>query len=72
MTLLLPGQPPPRPSRLSRGVLADPAGPDLPRFAAPARRVRHDVRDGVVVAVFSAGASTGLALVLLLLVRLAG
>ncbi len=26
MTLLLPGQPAPRPSRLSRGVLADPAG----------------------------------------------
>lgn len=38
----------------------------------PARRVRHQVRDGAVVAAFSALASSGLALVLLLLVRLAG
>ena len=38
----------------------------------PARRVRHDVRDGAVVIAFSAMASSGLALLLLLLVRLAG
>lgn len=40
--------------------------------SAPARRVRHEVRDGMAVMVFSAAASTGLALTLLLLVRLAG
>jgi len=40
--------------------------------ARPVRRVRHEVRDGVVVVAFSAAASTGLALVLLLLVRVAG
>jgi hypothetical protein len=39
---------------------------------APARRVRHEVRDGVAVAVFSAAASTGVALALLLLAKLAG
>ena len=38
----------------------------------PARRVRHAVRDGAVVVAFSALASSGLALALLLLVRLAG
>jgi hypothetical protein len=38
----------------------------------PARRVRHEVRDGVAVIVFSAASSTGLALALLLIVRLAG
>ena len=36
------------------------------------RRLRHDVRDGLAVAVSPAGASTGLALALLLLTRLAG
>ena len=50
---------------------ADPVRPDLPRFAAPARRVRHQVRDGAVVVAFSAAASTGLALALLLLTQLA-
>ena len=42
------------------------------RPAGPVRRVRHDVRDGLVVVAFSAAASTGLALALLLLVRVAG
>ena len=36
------------------------------------RRVRHDVRDGVAVVVFSATASTAVALLLLVLVRVAG
>jgi hypothetical protein len=39
---------------------------------ADARRVRHEVRDGAAVVLFSAAASTGLALALLLLLRLAG
>lgn len=39
---------------------------------APVRRVRHEVRDGVAVVAFSAAASTGVALVLLLLTRVAG
>jgi hypothetical protein len=45
-----------------------------PRFStkSPARRVRHQVRDGLAVAAFSALASTGLALLLLLLLTLAG
>lgn len=38
----------------------------------PVRRVRHEVRDGMVVAAFSALASTALAGAMLLLVRLAG
>ena len=38
----------------------------------PVRRVRHEVRDGVAVIAFSAAASTGLGLVFLLLLRLAG
>ena len=41
-------------------------------MSAPLRRVRHEVRDGVAVVAFSAAASTGLALLLLLLVRVAG
>jgi hypothetical protein len=36
------------------------------------RRVRHEVRDGVAVMVFSAAASTALAGAMLLLVALAG
>jgi len=36
------------------------------------RRVRHDVRDGVAVMLFSAAASTALAGAMLLLVTLAG
>ena len=42
------------------------------QVTAADRRVRHDVRDGVVVIAFSAAASTGVALALLLLVRVAG
>ncbi len=38
----------------------------------PARRVRHEVRDGIAVIAFSAFASSALAVGLLLLVRLAG
>ncbi len=60
-------------SWLARGIADDTTahdGADLP--PTPARRVRHDVRDGVVVVAFSATASTGLALALLLLVRVAG
>ena len=38
----------------------------------PVRRVRQEVRDGVAVAAFSAAASLGLALTLLLLVSLVG
>ena len=37
----------------------------------PARRVRHEVRDGIAVIGFSAAASSGLAVALMLLVRLA-
>jgi hypothetical protein len=39
---------------------------------APARRVRHEVRDGFAVIAFSAAASTGVALALVLFARLAG
>jgi hypothetical protein len=39
---------------------------------APARRVRHEIRDGLAVVAFSAAASTGLALVLVLIVHAAG
>ena len=48
----------------------------LPAFPAgsgrPLRRVRHEVRDGFAVAVFSAASSTALAGAMVLLVRLAG
>ena len=48
----------------------DPRSADVtPR---PARRVRHEVRDGVAVMAFSAAASTALAMMLLVLVRAAG
>ena len=36
----------------------------------PARRVRHEVRDSLAVMLFSAGASVGMAVLLLLAVRL--
>jgi hypothetical protein len=36
----------------------------------PVRRVRHEVRDGVAVVLFSAAASTGVAVLLTLLARL--
>jgi hypothetical protein len=38
----------------------------------PARRVRHEVRDAVAVACFSAGASVTVALTLLVLISLVG
>ena len=59
-------------SWLTRGIADDPTAADSGACATPARRVRHEVRDGVVVVAFSATASTGLALALLLLVRVAG
>jgi hypothetical protein len=37
------------------------------RPVAPARRVRHDVRDGLAVMLFSAATSVGLAVTLTLL-----
>ncbi len=37
---------------------------------APVKRVRHEVRDSLAVMAFSATASCGLALLLLILVRL--
>jgi hypothetical protein len=46
-------------------------GAPTPANGAP-RRVRHEVRDGAVVVVFSATASTTVALPLLLLARLVG
>jgi hypothetical protein len=46
-------------------------GPTAPPALSP-RRVRHEVRDGAVVVAFSAAASTTVALVFMLLVRLAG
>jgi hypothetical protein len=36
----------------------------------PARRVRHDVRDGIAVMAFSLGASVACAVLLLVLTRL--
>jgi hypothetical protein len=39
---------------------------------APVRRVREEVRDGVVVVVFSATMSTAVALAALVLMKLAG
>jgi hypothetical protein len=71
MTSTLSGHLPRQLSRLTRG-LPDPVRPDLPRTSAPARRVRHEVRDGIAVIAFSAAASTGVALALLLLVHVAG
>jgi hypothetical protein len=46
-------------------------GSPPPGGGAP-RRVRHEVRDGAVVVVFSATASTTVALALLFLARLVG
>ena len=46
------------------------AGPVTQPVTRPARRVRHDVRDGLVVMAFSASASTALATVLTLLAGL--
>ena len=40
--------------------------------SAPARRVRHEVRDGLVVMLFSVGASIAPARTTLLIVRRAG
>ena len=62
--------------RFARALPADPVRPPAadPRAqsTAPARRVRHQVRDGIVVVAFTAAASTGVALALLLLARVAG
>ncbi len=72
MTSTLSGHLPRQLSRLGRGIPVDPVRPDLPRRSTPVRRVRHEVRDGAAVVAFSAAASTGFALALLLLVRVAG
>ena len=74
MTVMLPQHLPRRLSRLARPT------PDGRRHALetttgsgrPVRRVRHEVRDGVAVVAFSAAASTALAMMLLLLARVAG
>ena len=74
MMVTLPQHLPRQLTRLTRGLPADPVRPaDLrPDPAAPVRRVRHEVRDGVAVIALSATASTGFALMLLLLARVAG
>jgi hypothetical protein len=79
MTVMLPQHLPRQLSRLARAVPGDPVRPapdDGGRWAdgaaRPVRRVRHEVRDGVAVIAFSAAASTALAMMLLLLVRVAG
>jgi hypothetical protein len=46
-------------------VVVPPVGP-----VTPARRVRHDVRDGLAVMAFSAATSVGSAVVLLILTGL--
>ena len=73
---VLPGAAPlSRLSRLTREALSDLAiAVDDPGEVRerPPRRVRHEVRDGVAVIVFSAVASTGVAVALLLLATLAG
>ena len=71
MTSTLSGHLPRQLSRITKG-LPDPVRRDVPRTAAPVRRVRHEVRDGLAVIVFSAAASTGVAMALLLLVHAAG
>jgi len=58
--------------RIAAGLPSDPVRPDLPRTGAPSRRVRHEVRDGAAVILFSAAASTGLAVALMLLARAIG
>ena len=74
MTVMLPQHLPRRLSRLARST-PDRTG-RLPEALTgpgrPVRRVRHEVRDGVAVVAFSAAASTALAMLLLLLARVAG
>jgi hypothetical protein len=73
MTVMLSQHLPRQLTRLTRGLPADPVRrAPVPGGAAPVRRVRHEVRDGVAVIAFSAAASTGVAVLLLLLVRVAG
>jgi hypothetical protein len=64
-----------------QNALAPRRGAGHPRGAAaragratgrPVRRVREEVRDGLVVVAFSATSSTALAVALMLLVRVAG
>ena len=75
MTVMLPQHLPRRLSRLARPT-RDRTGrlPEALTTAPgrPVRRVRHEVRDGVAVVAFSAAASTALAMLLLLLARVAG
>jgi hypothetical protein len=72
MTSTLSGHLPRQVSRLTRALPADPVRPDAPRAGVATRRVRHQVRDGLAVIAFSAAASTGVALTLLLLAHVAG
>jgi hypothetical protein len=88
MTVMLPQHLPRQLSRLARAMPGDTVGPGpagdrrspeaTPPIAGPGcpgrpmRRVRHEVRDGVAVIAFSAAASTGLAMLFVLLVRVAG
>ena len=73
MTSTLSGHLPRQLIRLTRAI-PDPVRPPQAgtrTSSGPTRRVRHEVRDGMAVIAFSAVASTGLALVLLLLVHVA-
>jgi hypothetical protein len=56
-------------SRTMSGVAETVVGP-VATPVTPARRVRHDVRDGLAVMAFSAATSIGLTVVLMLLTRL--
>ena len=60
------------PRRLSAAATAAAGATTRTVPARAARRVRHEVRDGVAVIAFSAAASTGLATAMLLLVKLVG
>jgi hypothetical protein len=50
--------------------VAEPVVGSVTAPVTPARRVRHEVRDGLAVMAFSAGTSVGLTVVLMLLTRL--
>jgi hypothetical protein len=50
--------------------VAEPVVGPVATPVTPARRVRHDVRDGLAVMAFSAASSVGLTVVLMMLTRL--
>jgi hypothetical protein len=83
MTVTLPHHLPRQLARLGRGAVEPSRAGDVPADVRgdlsggplsrkPVRRVREEVRDGVAVVAFSAAASTGVALMLLVLARVAG